>query len=430
MVFCPKLIAQDFGVKGLAFSKQNNKYFVLDDELKVEEDGFSWIETSAKDLEAWDKGELRYVSGAKDRYGNVLIPFSRDYEYVFYSNDWNEGIPPYFEVSRGDYMGICTIDGTEIIAPKFYGYVFYDTDSDVFVYTKEPAKQLDFSKHPYYSLGISINKRGEVYRSNKAISPISDFYSNTIQGFATLSGQVTCKGQGVPYAKVLCNDVHWNKSYSVEADSYGNYSICIPRSPRDFECVIYAQGNGYYDSYAQYWQGWDENHYMNFELEPIVNQSSYANVNSNNYGSSISDASKAFIFGAIILGGAVAIIDALSNSSSSSTSSSKSSLDPCWSNDIPGSDKVWLSEANFEQSSDYLDGKSRTEVTLKFHNDNNWPMKVTYQVVYKNEKSSDKPDLRWIGLEKDDRSTTETIVGQPGKVIECIKLRKIEPARY
>ena len=175
-------------------------------------------------------------------------------------------------------------------------------------------------------------------------------------------------------------------------------------------------------------------------LPSLANNSEYSeyaiksnpNNNSNcTYNRSDSDGVSigAVIAGAIIIGGTIAIFDALSSSSSKNKSNSSSSLDPCWSNDISGSDKVWLSEADFSQITDYR-GNSKTEVTIKFHNENNWPMKVTYQVVYKNEKSSDVPDMRWIGLEKDDKSTTEVIYGQEGKEIECIKLRKIEPTRY
>lgn len=240
--------------------------------------------------------------------------------------------------------------------------------------------------------------------------------------------------EGVPYMKIkfLATSVEEEfeeKEFSTITDANGYYSIRLPKGS-DISYFITGKNDNYYMWPKYDWKAshneerLDLSFYVMIGSDVDKNLRSSYNSNTSSEGSAIG----AVIAGAIILGGAVAIFDALN--SSSSKSSSSSSLDPCWSNDIPGSDKVWLSEADFEQSSDYIDGKSRTAVTLKFHNDNNWPMKVTYQVVYKNEKSSDKPDLRWIGLEKDDRSTTETIVGQPGKVIECIKLRKIEPARY
>ena len=204
---------------------------------------------------------------------------------------------------------------------------------------------------------------------------------------------------------------NWNS----KIEEYGMSYVC--------RSMAYTSSNNYSNSYSR-----------------SNNSNSYNSNNSNTYNSSSSgsELGTALLVGAGIIAAAVAIYDAFTDdssnnnksSSSSSTSSSRSSkADPCWQNDIPGSDKVWLSEADFSQIMDYW-GNSMTKLTIKFHNDNNWPMKVIYQVVYKNEKSSDDPDMRWIVLHEDDKTTTQVISGKPGRVVECIKLRKIEPARY
>ena len=160
---------------------------VWEDELIIEGDGFRWIETTADVLE---KGEWRTIGGAKDKNGKVIIPLSREYDYVTYSNMYNKGVPPYFKVKKGSYIGACTIDGRVIVAPM-YGLVTYDRKSDVFVFQEyeidpKGTEEIDTftrmlinmdSGNPCYSLGVSLTKKGEPYISNNKIVSNSDFYT-------------------------------------------------------------------------------------------------------------------------------------------------------------------------------------------------------------------------------------------------------------
>ncbi len=85
-------------------------------EKRQEDDGFTWYKT-------YKNG----VYGAETIDGKTLIALSRGYTDVYY---WTrkDGKKGYFECNKGDKEGICTIDGTEIIKPKYSG-VFYSERS-------------------------------------------------------------------------------------------------------------------------------------------------------------------------------------------------------------------------------------------------------------------------------------------------------------
>ena len=79
---------------------------------QVEDDGFTWY-----------KLYRNGVFGAESIDGKTLIPLSRNYTDIYY---WGrkDGKKGYFECMIGENEGICTIDGTEIISPKYIDIIF------------------------------------------------------------------------------------------------------------------------------------------------------------------------------------------------------------------------------------------------------------------------------------------------------------------
>ena len=156
------------------------QYQDVEEEYMLEEDGFRWIS-----MRKYDAKTYEYTCGAKDKNGKVIIPLSTGLNSVCYSNEDDEDYPPYFMVTKGYCHGAYTIDGRMIVAPM-NGRVYYDIDSDVFVfkeYEVEPVRGNSetyytnlFSNNPWYSLGVSLTKNGEPYLSNKYIVSYSKYY--------------------------------------------------------------------------------------------------------------------------------------------------------------------------------------------------------------------------------------------------------------
>lgn len=151
----------------------------IEEDLITEKDGFQWILLQKEDLNAKKRGDDRYIKCAKDKYGKILIPLSKDYEFIYYSNWENNGTPSYFHVSQNGYKGAYTIDGRVIVEPK-YGYVEYDKTSDVFVfreyYDYNNILDATHNPNPWYSLGVSLTKKGIPYISNNLIASNSKYY--------------------------------------------------------------------------------------------------------------------------------------------------------------------------------------------------------------------------------------------------------------
>lgn len=79
---------------------------------QVEDDGFVWYKL-------YKNG----IYGAENANGKTLIPLSRNYTEIYYW-DGKEGKKGYFECTVGDKEGVCTIDGAEIIPPKYDGVIY------------------------------------------------------------------------------------------------------------------------------------------------------------------------------------------------------------------------------------------------------------------------------------------------------------------
>jgi len=104
--------------------------------LLIEGDGFRWYRVySDKYVGAWDKGQ------------NVIISPSRKYDKIYYVEV--DGKKGYFNVVKNKKQGVCSIDGEEIIAPKY----------NEIIYTNE-FKYKD-KKGQYQSTGIILSSNGK-----------------------------------------------------------------------------------------------------------------------------------------------------------------------------------------------------------------------------------------------------------------------------
>ncbi len=83
---------------------------------QVEDDGFIWYKL-------YKNG----VFGAESAGGKTIIPLSRKYTDIYYQKR-KDGKKGYFECMIGEKEGICTIDGTEIIAPKYESVFFWESE--------------------------------------------------------------------------------------------------------------------------------------------------------------------------------------------------------------------------------------------------------------------------------------------------------------
>ena len=111
----------------------------IDKELKIET-GFKWYKI---------RQNGKY--GAEDYYNNTLIPLSRGYEYVNFSDEGEH--KGYFTVKKNGKYGACDITGKEIISPS-YESVFYSIDG--FNYKN--------SSGSYVPVGWYLDKEGKATR--------------------------------------------------------------------------------------------------------------------------------------------------------------------------------------------------------------------------------------------------------------------------
>ncbi len=81
-------------------------------EKETEDDGFVWYKV-------YQNG----VFGAESSKKKTIIPLSRGYTDIYYV-ERGQGKKGYFECSKGEKEGVCTIYGTEIIEPKYASVLF------------------------------------------------------------------------------------------------------------------------------------------------------------------------------------------------------------------------------------------------------------------------------------------------------------------
>lgn len=154
-----------------------------------------------------------------------------------------------------------------------------------------------------------------------------DTYSTTITQNITLEaksnnarvhGKVTYNGSGVSNVEVSFYDYYYSKkTFKTTTDSYGNYSISIPR---DINYIATADHRNYNTAKKDRWSPYSKDEVCNFEFTKY-----YASSNSSNYNSG-SDGSAA---GAIIVGAAIAgAVAGIASSSSSSSGTKKSGPEP------------------------------------------------------------------------------------------------------
>lgn len=164
-------------------------------EFKVthnEDDGFTWYETTKR----IDNVSCRQ---ATDIYGGIIIPYSRQYAYILYSNGYfdvgdrhhkgagvcicdkngkvvipadrgynfayfnkEEGHVGYFCVQHNKLMGICDVDGKEIVKP-IYETVYFDSSDNEFKYKSVSGE--------FGSTGIKLDETGHVVVNQITVAP-------------------------------------------------------------------------------------------------------------------------------------------------------------------------------------------------------------------------------------------------------------------
>lgn len=100
----------------LALSMISISSFAQRRELKTEKDGFQWYENVTSNGE-------RCV---EDVNGNVLIPFSRGYDFICYHPKTKLG--GYFTVRIKGKAGACDIKGNEVVPPLYESVVLLEKD--------------------------------------------------------------------------------------------------------------------------------------------------------------------------------------------------------------------------------------------------------------------------------------------------------------
>lgn len=114
----------------LVLSMFSLRSFAQRRELRTESNGFQWYEdiTSNGDRSASDVNE------------NVLIPFSRGYDFLcFHPREKTTG---YFTVKSKGKSGACDITGKEIVHCK-YKTLIYSSYSDCFSYKDDTGNWVD-----------------------------------------------------------------------------------------------------------------------------------------------------------------------------------------------------------------------------------------------------------------------------------------------
>ena len=91
----------------LALSMFSLSSFAQRRELKTEDDGFKWYLNTASDR----------TRSVEDVNGNVLIPFSRGYDFIVYHSKTKLG--GYFTVRIKGKAGACDLKGNEVIPPIY-----------------------------------------------------------------------------------------------------------------------------------------------------------------------------------------------------------------------------------------------------------------------------------------------------------------------
>lgn len=217
-----------------------------------------------------------------------------------------------------------------------------------------------------YTISVSSDNY-ELYSTERQF----DINSSTITQNITLEakstnarvhGKVTYNGTGVSNVEVAFYDYYVsNKTYKTTTDSYGNYSISIPR---DISYIATADHGNYNTAKKDRWSPYSKEEVCNFEFTKY-----YPSSNS----SSGSDGSAA---GAVIVGAAIAgaVAGIASSSSSSSGGSKKTGPEP----GIRNYKNVEIIDVKYTNGTHFM----YASATLKVRNMNSYAVVVRLQCRY------------------------------------------------
>lgn len=124
-------------------------------ELKREASGFTWYELYANG---------KY--GAESERGEVIIPLSRGYDMIMFSNE--PGHIGYFDIRKGDKRGACDINGNEVIAPIYDNYLVFSADDGL---------QYKDSNGNWRSTGYTLDTNGRFVRVGSSASATTTYSS-------------------------------------------------------------------------------------------------------------------------------------------------------------------------------------------------------------------------------------------------------------
>ena len=219
------------------FTLVSYELLAQDREREYGSDGFQWYRLTGGGHE-----------GAQDRYGNTIIPLSRNYQHLYYISCEPPYYPPYFYVEVNGKFGVCTVNGEEIIAPKYVS-LNYNKNMGGFIYCDHKMNS-NTTLADYTPLGIALDSQGNVvggYKkggntggsnsySNSNSSNNTSTSSNTNSG-STLGEAITV-GAGILLAGVAIYDaLHDDSSNSNKSNFSSNKTPDPERGRREYKNV-------------------------------------------------------------------------------------------------------------------------------------------------------------------------------------------------